>query len=77
MYKPLTQYEIVGDHFIGRIELPISVGSHGGAIKTNPSYENTLKILNYPSATELSWIMISVGLAQNLAAVRALVIEGI
>ena len=63
VYKPLTHYEIIGDKFYGRIEMPISVGSFGGAIKTNPSYENTLKILNYPSGVELSWIMISVGLA--------------
>mmetsp|Transcript_6786 Transcript_6786/g.10929 ORF Transcript_6786/g.10929 Transcript_6786/m.10929 type:complete len:85 (+) Transcript_6786:2333-2587(+) len=53
-YKPLTQYQIVGEYFFGRLELPISVGSYGGAIKTNPSYENTLKMLNYPSGVELS-----------------------
>lgn len=49
-YQPLTSYYIKGDHFYGRIEMPISVGSKGGAIKSNPSYLNTLKILGYPDA---------------------------
>lgn len=63
--------------FHGRIEMPISVGSKGGAIKSNPSYMNTLKILGYPDAHEIANIMVSVGLAQNFAALRALSIEGI
>ena len=40
-YKPLADYKIVDGKFIGRIELPISVGTKGGAITTNPSYINT------------------------------------
>ena len=76
-YGPLTKYWIKDDIFHGQIEMPISVGSQGGAIKSNPSYMNTLKILGYPNATELAHIMLSVGLAQNFAALRALSIEGI
>ena len=38
---PLTRYEIQGDLFIGRLEIPIAVGTKGGAIETNPSYINT------------------------------------
>jgi len=38
---PLTKYEIKGDIFHGRIEMPIAVGTKGGAIETNPSYINT------------------------------------
>ena len=76
-YLPLTQYWIDGTTFHGRIEMPISVGTQGGAIKSNPSYMNTIKILGYPNAIELSQIMLSVGLAQNFAALRALSIEGI
>lgn len=57
--------------------MPISVGSKGGAIKSNPSYQNTMQILGYPDAQEISNIMVSVGLAQNFAALRALSIEGI
>ena len=73
----MTKYWIKDDIFHGQIEMPISVGSQGGAIKSNPSYMNTLKILGYPNATELAHIMLSVGLAQNFAALRALSIEGI
>ena len=76
-YKPLTSYQIIGDNFYGRIELPIAVGSHGGAIRSNPAYINALRIIQNPDATTLSQIMASVGLAQNLAALRALSIEGI
>ena len=50
-YLPLTKYSIQGDKFCGHIEMPISVGSKGGAIKSNPSYVNLLKILEYPDAT--------------------------
>lgn len=76
-YMPLTRYKIKDGYFHGRIELPIAVGSQGGAIKSNPSYLNTLKILGYPNAQETANILASVGLAQNFAALRALSIEGI
>lgn len=64
-YLPLTRYKLSDDNkiFEGRIELPLSVGTKGGAIETNPSYINTHSILNFPSAIELSHIMASVGLA--------------
>lgn len=74
---PLTKYEIKEDVFHGRLEIPISVGIKGGAIETNPSYINTHQILGFPSSSELAQIMVSVGLAQNLAALRALSTEGI
>lgn len=60
---PLTKYEIRNQHLYGRIEMPLSVGTQGGAIKSNPSCINNLRILGNPSAVELSWIMLSVGLA--------------
>ena len=64
-YLPLTRYKLSDDNkiFEGRIELPLSVGTKGGAIETNPSYINTHSILNFPSPIELSHIMASVGLA--------------
>lgn len=40
-YVPLTSYKIEGEDFKGRLELPIAVGTKGGAIETNPSYVNT------------------------------------
>lgn len=45
------------------IEMPLSVGTKGGAIETNPSYFNTHSILGFPSSQELGQIMVSVGLA--------------
>ena len=53
-YLPLTSYWIKGGNFCGRLEMPISAGSRGGAIQSNPSYINTLKILGYPNATQLA-----------------------
>jgi degradative hydroxymethylglutaryl-CoA reductase len=53
-YLPLTTYEIRGDTFHGRIEVPISVGSKGGAIASNPSYQNTLMLLGDPNAETLA-----------------------
>jgi hydroxymethylglutaryl-CoA synthase len=53
------------------------VGTKGGAISTNPSYINTHKIMGFPSSAELAQVMVSVGLAQNFAALRAMSIEGI
>jgi len=74
----LTHYEINenGD-LVGYIELPISVGTVGGTIKANPLAEICLKILGIKSAEELARIIAAVGLAQNFAALRALVTEGI
>jgi len=61
----------------GRLELPLAVGIVGGATRTHPTAQVALKILGVQSARELSEIMAAVGLAQNLAAIRALATEGI
>lgn len=76
-YSPLSDYRVVNGVLKGSIELPISVGTKGGAISTNPSYVNTLQIMGFPSATDIAQVMASVGLAQNFAALRAMSIEGI
>jgi degradative hydroxymethylglutaryl-CoA reductase len=79
--KPLTHYQIInikGEYYLyGRLHMPIAVGVVGGAVQSNDNYTNLLKLLGNPSAEVLSQIMVSVGLAQNLAALRALVSEGI
>jgi hydroxymethylglutaryl-CoA reductase len=62
---------------IGRIELPIAVGIVGGATKVHPLAKLNLKILGVSSAQELACILAAVGLVQNLAAIRAIVTEGI
>lgn len=61
----------------GRLELPLAVGIVGGATRAHPVAQIALKILGVQSANELSEIMAAVGLAQNLAAIRALATEGI
>lgn len=77
-YKPLTTYEVdeKGD-LVGTIELPIAVGTIGGATKVNPLAKLSLKILGISTAEELARVMAAVGLAQNFAALRALATEGI
>ncbi|MEM1601073.1 MAG: hydroxymethylglutaryl-CoA reductase, degradative [Sulfolobales archaeon] len=62
---------------VGYLEMPMAVGIVGGATRVNPIAKISLKILGVKSARELAEVMGSVGLAQNLAALRALVSEGI
>ena len=61
----------------GRLELPLAVGIVGGTTRAHPVAQVALKILGVQRARELSEIMAAVGLAQNLAAIRALATEGI
>lgn len=61
----------------GAIELPLAVGTVGGATRVHPTAQVAMKILGHPNARKLSEIMAAVGLAQNLAAIRALAMEGI
>ena len=67
----------MGKALYGRLEMPLSVGTVGGATRSHPVAGLALKILGVQSARELSEIMAAVGLAQNLAAIRALATEGI
>jgi hydroxymethylglutaryl-CoA reductase len=64
-------------HLIGTLEMPMAVGIVGGATKVHPSARAALKIMGIQSARELAEIIVSVGLAQNFAAIRALATEGI
>ena len=77
-YSPLSVWEKNenGD-LVGSIELPLAAGIIGGATKVHPVAKVALKILGVKTARELSEIMAAVGLAQNLAALRALAHEGI
>jgi len=61
----------------GSIELPMAVGLIGGAVKTHPIARISMKILGVKSASEFGEVLAAVGLAQNLAALRALTSEGI
>lgn len=62
---------------IGSVELPMAVGIVGGATKVHPGARAALKLMGIETAGELAEIIVSVGLAQNLAALRALATEGI
>ncbi len=77
-YTSLTTWEKDrnGD-LVGTIELPMAVGTVGGATRTHPLAKISLKILGVKTAVELAQIIAAVGLAQNLGALRALATEGI
>lgn len=77
-YKPLSTWEVDEEGFLnGYLELPLQVGTIGGATRVHPIARIALKILGVSTAKELAEVMAAVGLAQNLAALRALVTEGI
>jgi len=77
-YKPLTTWEKTSEgDLLGKIELPMAVGIIGGATAVHPVAKVCLKILGVKTARELGEVMASVGMAQNLAAIRALAAEGI
>ncbi len=77
-YTSLTKWwQDEGGNLRGFIELPLAVGIVGGATRVHPAAQLTLRILGIQSARQLAEICAAVGLAQNLAAMRALATEGI
>lgn len=62
---------------IGELTLPMPIATVGGSIGLNPTVKASFNILNYPDAKTLASIIVSVGLAQNFAAIKALVTTGI
>jgi len=77
-YKSLTHFEKNKDgDLVGTIEMPVAVGLVGGATRVHPVAKTAVKILGVKSADDLSRIIVSVGLCQNFAALRALASEGI
>ena len=62
---------------VGTIEMPMAVGIVGGATKVHPTAQAALSLMGITSARELAEVIVSVGLAQNVAALRALATEGI
>jgi hydroxymethylglutaryl-CoA reductase len=77
-YRSLTKWRKTkeGD-LAGEIELPLAVGIVGGVVNAHPTAKLALQILGTKSAKELAMAMAAAGLAQNLAAIRALSAEGI
>ncbi|MEJ2732825.1 MAG: hydroxymethylglutaryl-CoA reductase, degradative [Anaerolineae bacterium] len=65
------------ENLVGTLELPLAIGTVGGATRVHPGAQVGLKILGVQTARELAEVMAAVGLAQNLGALRALSSEGI
>jgi hydroxymethylglutaryl-CoA reductase len=77
-YRSLSTWSLTaaGD-LVGSLELPMAVGTVGGATRVHPLARAALQIMGVTKARDLAEIVVSVGLAQNLAAIRALATEGI
>lgn len=76
-YKSLTHCTIDNDVFTFWIEIPLALGVVGGLTKLHPLVVKSLEMLGKPDARELMGIVAVSGLAQNFAALRALVTTGI
>lgn len=76
-YQGLTDWKIVDGQLVGKLTVPLAVATVGGASKILPKAKLALEILDVSSAKELAQVIAAVGLAQNLAALKALVTEGI
>ncbi len=77
-YTSLSTWNIDRDGSLtGTLEMPLAVGIVGGATRVHPTAQAALKLMGVTTAHELAEIIVSVGLAQNLAALRALATEGI
>lgn len=78
-YASMTRWRISADQTFlhGEITLPMAVGVVGGATRVHPAAQVSLRLMGIRTARELAEIIVCVGLAQNLAAIRALAAEGI
>ena len=77
-YRSLSIWEKDADgNLAGTLEMPLAVGTVGGATRVHPQAKVNLALMGVKSASELAEVIVSVGLAQNLAALRALATEGI
>jgi hydroxymethylglutaryl-CoA reductase len=64
-------------NLVGTLEMPMAVGIIGGATRVHPAAGAAIKLMGVKTASELAEIIVAVGLAQNMAALRALATEGI
>lgn len=77
-YAPLTRWWVDDKGWLGgELELPMAVGTVGGATRAHPAAKACLRLMQVETAQQLSEVVAAVGLAQNLAALRALATEGI
>jgi hydroxymethylglutaryl-CoA reductase len=76
-YRGLSTWNVVDGMLVGKIVLPLPVATVGGSIGINAQAQMNLKIMQIQNAKQLAEVIASIGLAQNLAALRAIVSEGI
>jgi hydroxymethylglutaryl-CoA reductase len=77
-YGPLSTYEVAEDGALScRIAVPVQVGTVGGATRAHPTARAAMEILDVDAASDLAGVFAAVGLAENLASMRALADEGI
>ena len=76
-YRPLSIWRRDGQDLVGEVTLPLALGIVGGTLRVHPTARLALSLLRVDSADDLALIAASVGLASNLAALRALATEGI
>lgn len=77
-YGSMTTWSVADNgNLVGELELPMAVGTVGGSIRIHPVSKLALDLLDVESAQELAQVIVAVGLAQNLGALRALATEGI
>jgi hydroxymethylglutaryl-CoA reductase len=76
-YSPLATWRREGACLVGVLELPLALGTVGGTLRVHPAARLSLPLLGVSDASDLAAVAASVGLASNLAAVRALATDGI
>jgi hydroxymethylglutaryl-CoA reductase len=76
-YRPLATWRRDGGELEGRLEMPLALGTVGGTLRVHPAARLSLRVVGTQDAQQLATIAASVGLASNLAAVRALATDGI
>jgi len=76
-YRPLCVWSRQGQDLAGRLEMPLAVGTVGGAVRVHPGARLALRILNARGASDVQAAAAAAGMANNLAALRALATEGI
>jgi hydroxymethylglutaryl-CoA reductase len=76
-YRSLSVWDLEDGHLVGALELPMAVSTVGPVVQSHPRVRLALRVLGVSGARELGAIMAAVGLASNLAAMRALATEGI
>ncbi|HJL16125.1 MAG TPA: hydroxymethylglutaryl-CoA reductase, degradative [Sandaracinaceae bacterium LLY-WYZ-13_1] len=76
-YGAMARWRVVDGHLVGRMTIPLAVGTVGGVAKTHPLVAVNRQIAGLDDAARLAAVCASAGLAQNLGALRALAAEGI